>query len=179
VSNLIEQVKQAVTAFAGCKTPPALIGGVALAAHEVVRATRDVDFLVDADDADHIHETLTKLGYQCRYRSEDAANYVRDDEGLDLIYARRPKSRQLLAGSMERNTALGRIRVISAEGLIGLKLQALVNNPSRGTDRDDILALLRSQQGRLNMDEVRGYFELFDRVELLDEWLAEIANEPN
>ena len=179
MSNLIEQIKQAVAAFNGCKTPPALIGGVALAAHEVVRATRDVDFLVDAADADHIHKVLTKLGYQCRYRSEDAANYVRGDEGLDLIYARRPKSRQLLAGSLERDTALGRIRVISAEGLIGLKLQALVNNPSRGTDRDDILDLLRSQQGRLNMDEVRGYFELFERMELLDEWLAEIANEPD
>jgi len=34
---------------------------------------------------------------------------------------------------------------------------------------------LRSQRGRLNMEEVRGYFTLFDRPELLDEWLAEIA----
>ena len=52
VSRLAEQIQQAVAAFEECKTPPALIGGVALAAHEVVRATRDVDFLVDAADAD-------------------------------------------------------------------------------------------------------------------------------
>lgn len=177
MSRLAEQIKQAVGAFTGCKTPPALIGGVALAAHAIVRATRDVDFLVDAEDAGHIHELLTTLGYQCRYRSKDAANYVRNDEGLDLIYARRPKSQQLLAESKERDTPLGRIRVISAEGLIALKLQALVNNPSRHMDQDDILALLRTHRTRLNMDEVRDYFALFDRTELLDEWLADIAHE--
>jgi len=176
MSKLAEQIKQAVAAFTGCKTPPALIGGVALAAHEVIRATRDVDFLADAADADHIHEALTRLGYRCLHRSEDAANYRRDDEGLDLIYAHRPESQRLLAAAKERDTALGRLRVISAEGLIGFKLQALVNDPTRLRDQDDILALLRSQRTRLNMEEVRGYFTLFGRAELLDEWLAEIAD---
>ena len=175
MSRLADQIKQAVAALGGCKTAPALIGGVALAAHEVVRATRDVDFLVDAADGDHIHGVLTGLGYRCVHRSEDAANYQRVDEGLDLIYARRPESRRLLSDAKERETALGRIRVISAEGLIALKLQAIVNNPSRLRDRDDILSLLRSQRGRLNMEEVQRYFALFERTELLDEWLAEIA----
>ena len=55
------------------------------------------------------------------------------------------------------------MRVISAEGLIGFKLQALVNDPSRGRDLDDIRALLRAQRGRLNMTEVQEYFALFDR----------------
>lgn len=176
MSRLAEQIQQAIAALVECKTPPALIGGVALAAHQVVRATRDVDFLVDIDDAERIHAALTTLGYQCRHRSEDAANYVRGDEGLDLIYAHRPKSRQLLAESTERETALGRLRVVSAEGLIGLKLQALVNNPSRKSDRDDILALLRTHGGTLDMDEVRSYFVLFDREELLNEWLAQTAS---
>lgn len=35
MSKLAEQIKQAVGTFAGCKTPPVLIGGVALAAHAV------------------------------------------------------------------------------------------------------------------------------------------------
>jgi len=176
MAKLADQIKQALAAFNECKTPPVLIGGVALAAHEVVRATRDVDFLADIADADHIHKVLTTLGYRCVYRSEDAANYVREDEGLDLIYARRPVSQRLLAEAKERDTALGRVRLISVEGLIGLKVQALINNPSRLRDRDDILALLRTHRARLNMDEVRGYFALFDQTEMLDEWLAEIAN---
>ena len=52
MSSLLGQIKEALVVFAGLKTPPALIGGLALASHGVVRATRDVDFLVDADDAD-------------------------------------------------------------------------------------------------------------------------------
>ena len=84
MSSLVDQIKQAVAAFVGCKATPALIGGLALAAHQVVRATRDVDFLADADDAERLHEILLELGYRCIHRSEDAANYVRDDEGLDL-----------------------------------------------------------------------------------------------
>ena len=72
---------------------------------------------------------------------------------------------------------MGSLRVISAEGLIGFKLQALVNNPSRTRDLDDIRALLRAQHGRLNMREVQEYFALFNRKEMLDELLAEITKE--
>ena len=72
---------------------------------------------------------------------------------------------------------MGSLRVISAEGLIGFKLQALVNNPSRTRDLDDIRALLRAQRGRLNMTEVQEYFSLFEREEMLNELLAEIAND--
>lgn len=177
MSRLVEQIKQAVAAFAGCKTAPALIGGLALAAHQVVRATRDVDFLADAGDADRLHEILLALGYRCAHRSEDAANYLREDEGLDLLYAHRPIARHLLAQATQRDTVMGSLRVISAEGLIGFKLQALVNNPARIRDLDDIRALLRAQRGRLNMQEVQEYFALFDRQEMLDELLAEIAND--
>jgi len=176
MSRLVEQIKQAVAAFAGCKTTPALIGGLALAAHQVVRATRDVDFLADADDADRLHEILLALGYHCVHRSEDAANYIRDDEGLDLLFAHRPTARRLLAEAIERETAMGSLCVISAEGLIGFKLQALVNNPSRTRDLDDIRALLRAQRGRLNMAEVREYFALFQRQKVLDELLDEISD---
>ena len=176
MSRLVEQIKQAVAAFTGCKTTPALIGGLALAAHQVVRATRDVDFLADADDADRLHEILLALGYRCVHRSEDAANYLREDEGLDLLYAHRPVARRLLSEAVEHKTAMGPMRVISAEGLIGFKLQALVNNPSRSRDLEDIRALLRAQRGRLNIDEVREYFAMFDRVEMLDGLLDEIAD---
>lgn len=176
MSRLVDQIKQVVAAFVGAKTTPALIGGLALAAHQVVRATRDVDFLVDADDADRLHDILHALGYRCVHRSEDAANYLRDDEGLDLLYAHRPVARRLLNEAIERETVMGPLRVISAEGLIGFKLQALVNNPSRLRDLEDIRALLRAQNGRLNMSEVREYFAMFNRTEMLDGLLDEMAD---
>lgn len=174
MSRLVDQIREAVAAFAGLKTPPALIGGLALAAHNVVRATRDVNFLADAEDGDRLHALLLDLGYGCVHRSEDAANYLRGDEELDLLYARRPEARRLLAEAEERDTGMGRLRVISAEGLIGFKLQAYVNDAARTRDLDDIEALLRSNRGAVDMEQVRGYFALFDREPLLDDILANL-----
>src|SRR5450830_501478 len=90
MSNLAEQIREALSMFARNDTEPALIGGLAVVAHQVVRATKDVDFLVEAEAAQKVHDALLGLGYQCLYRSEDAANYVRAAQGLDLLYAHRP-----------------------------------------------------------------------------------------
>ena len=174
MARLVEQIREAVAAFVGLRTQPALIGGLALTAHQVVRATRDVDFLVDADDGERLHALLLGLGYQCIHRSEDAANYLRDDEGLDLLYAHRPEARRLLAAAQERETGMGRLRVISAEGLVAFKLQGFVNDASRSRDLDDIRALLRANRATLDMQEVRRYFALFDREPLLEELLVDL-----
>lgn len=168
MSRLIDQIKEALSSFAGLKTPPALIGGLALASHGVVRATRDVDFLVDGDDADRLHEILLGLGYRCVHRSQDAGNYLRGEEGLDVLYAHRATARRLLNEADERQTGIGRLRVIRVEGLIAFKLQGYVNDPARARDLDDLRELLKVNAGQIDMDEVRRYFVLFDRQDLLE-----------
>lgn len=170
--NLAEQIREALSMFAHNATAPALIGGLAVVAHQVVRATKDVDFLLEAEAADRVHDALLHLGYQCLYRSDEAANYVRGTEGLDLLYARRPLARRLLAQALERETPMGRLRVISVEGLIGFKLQGFVNDATRTRDLDDIRALLKTHRATLHMEELREYFALFDRPELLHELLG-------
>ena len=170
--NLVEQIREALSMFARTGTKPALIGGLAVVAHQVVRATKDVDFLVEAEAADRVHDALLDLGYQCLYRSEDAANYVRATEGLDVLYAHRPLARRLLAQASERETPMGRMRIISVEGLIGFKLQGFVNDATRTRDLDDIRALLKIHRASLNMAELREYFALFNKPELLRELLA-------
>ena len=125
--RLVDQMREALAMFSVCGTVPALIGGLALAAHNVVRATQDIDFLADRDDAQALHEAIQALGYQCVHRSDDAANYLRGDEGLDLLYAHRPAARQLLDTAQVVETPMGQLRVVSAEGLIGFKLQGYVN----------------------------------------------------
>ena len=174
--SLAAQIREALAAFADLRTPPALIGGLALAMHKVVRATRDVDFLVDGEDADRLHGLLLGLGYRCLHRSVDAANYLRGDEGLDVLFAHRPEARRLLASAKSWDTGLGRLRVIDAEGLIAFKLQALVNDPSRGRDLDDIRSLLRNNAGALDMARVRRYFAIFEREALLDELVGGQSN---
>lgn len=172
MSNLAEQIREALSMFARNSTEPALIGGLAVVAHQVVRATQDVDFLVEAEAADRVHDALLVLGYQCLYRSEDAANYVRATEGLDLLYAHRPLARRLLAQASQRDTPMGRLRVISVEGLIGFKLQGFVNDATRTRDLEDIRALLKIHRTSLDMDELREYFALFNKPDLLNELLA-------
>ncbi len=172
MSNLAEQIREALSMFARIGTEPALIGGLAVVAHQVVRATKDVDFLVEAEAANRIHDALLELGYQCIYRSEDAANYVRATEGLDLLYAHRPLARRLLAQASERNTPMGRMRIINVEGLIGFKLQAFANDATRMRDIDDIRALLKIHRASLNMDELQAYFALFNKTDLLHELLG-------
>jgi hypothetical protein len=174
VPRMVDQIREALAIFAECSTPPALIGGMALAAHKVVRATQDIDFLADAADADKLHSLLLGLGYRCVHRSEDAANYLRDDEGIDFLYAHRPASLRLLAEAETRDTGMGRLRVVSAEGLIGFKLQAFVNNPKRTQDIEDIRTLLRANRDTLNMDEVKRYFVLFEREPLFNELTSDI-----
>ncbi|MES2951613.1 MAG: nucleotidyltransferase family protein [Pseudomonadota bacterium] len=172
MSNLAEQIREALSMFARNGTEPALIGGLAVVAHQVIRATQDVDFLVEAEASEKVHEALLDLGYQCIYRSDDAANYVRASEGLDLLYAHRPLARRLLAQASVRETPMGRMRIISVEGLIGFKLQGFVNDATRTRDLDDIRALLKVHRASLDMDELIEYFALFDKPELLSELLG-------
>ena len=173
-SRLGRQLSEAIALCERLGAPSALIGGLALASHGVVRATQAVDLLIDFDAADRIHEALLQLGYVCLYRSGDAGNYVRGDERLDLLYASRPIARRLLAGAEETGTPMGHIRVISSEGLIAFKLQGVVNNPERTQDLEDIRALLQMNRSTLNMGEVSEYFRLFDREDLLNELLQEL-----
>ena len=173
-SRLGRQIAEVATALDAIDARFALIGGLALASYKVIRATQDVDLLVDAEKADAIDAELLRLGYQPVHRSADAGNYVRKDERLDLLYAHRPAARLLLDEAPVAHTTLGSLRVVRAEGLIGFKLQALVNEPRRTQDLEDIRALLRANRATLDMEQVRGYFRLFQRESQLDELLREI-----
>ena len=176
LSRLGKQIAEVASALNAIGVPFALIGGLALASHKVIRATQDVDLLADVEKADEIDAALAKLGYSCLHRNADAdaANYARGDERIDFLFASRPIARRLLDAAMELETTLGDLRVVSAEGLIGFKLQALVNDPRRTRDLEDIRALLRANRGALDIEELRAYFRLFDRESLLDELLREV-----
>ena len=120
VSQLGRQIEEVVATLNAMDARFALIGGLALASHKVIRATQDIDLLADADIADPIDSAFTKLGYSCAHRRADAANYLRGDERVDFLFASRPIARRLLTEAPEYTTSFGVLRVISTEGLIGL-----------------------------------------------------------
>ena len=65
MAELVDQMYEAHRALAGCDPPPALIGGLAMAAPQVPRGTIDVDFLVSDEDSARAHQALSALGYDC------------------------------------------------------------------------------------------------------------------
>lgn len=175
ISRLGRQIEEVLAALNRLGVRHALIGGLALAPHKVIRATQDIDLLTDSKSADTIDQELSRLGYRCLHRSSDAANYVRADERLDFLYASRPAAVHLLATAADYQTPFGVLRVVSAEGLIALKLQALVNNSRRTQDLEDIRALIRANRGTLDMNSLGSYFKLFDREALLAEIVRDIG----
>ena len=169
-SRLGRQIVEVSAAFQSIGAEFALIGGLALASHKVIRATQDVDLLVDADQAAAVETALIGLGYRCLHRSPDAGNYERGDERLDVLYAHRPIARRLLSTALPLKTALGELRVVRAEGLIGLKLQALTNDPRRTQDLDE--APIAAEGGvagapKLPEDPYQALDELMSVVEVL------------
>jgi hypothetical protein len=170
-SRLGKQLEEVIASLSKVDARFALIDGLALASHKVIRATQDIDLLADSEKAKDIDRELVAIGYQCLHRSPDAGNYLRGDERVDFIYASRPAARRLLSDAALLQTAFGEVRVVSSEGLIGLKLQAFVNNPRRTQDVEDIKALVAANRQALKMDEVREYSRLFNREALLEEIL--------
>jgi hypothetical protein len=136
MSNLAEQIREALSMFARSGTEPALIGGLAVVAHQVVRAA----------------------------------------DGLGLLYAHRPLARRLLPQASERDTPMGRMRIISVEGLIGFKLQGFVNDATRTRDLDDASAVLAREAGVLfqpplgdtsGIDPIAEWLSLMEVVQML------------
>jgi len=84
---------------------------------------------------------------------------------LDILLANRPLSLEMLEKSSE--TSISGIKVVSPEGIIGLKIQAYTNDPGRRLrDLADIEALL-SLSG-INIEKVKEYADLFGEWKILE-----------
>ena len=173
-STLLAQLREADRFLRAANIDYALIGGVAVNLHGVLRATADLDVLLRDEDRDAAHRTLVEHGYAPIDRREDIASYVRGSERLDVLFARRPISRDLLARASEHEMGDLRLRAISVEGLIGLKVQAFTDDPRRLKDLNDLVELFKVHRHRLDIDEIRAYFRLFDRERLLDDLLRAV-----
>lgn len=162
----------------GCRW--AVIGGVALGLHGVPRSTVDIDILVDGSFAPQLDELLGDLGYSLEYRWEESSHFTptRPERcPLDVLHAKRPHSLGMLTRA--RRVAIEEgglaVPVVELEDLIGLKVQALVNDPERRRGETvDIRALLEAAAARgaaVDLGRVREYFALFSEEKELEELL--------
>jgi predicted nucleotidyltransferase len=147
----------------------ALVGGFAVSCYIKPRFTQDIDIIVFAQDSDKINKILTGFGYKLKFKSENIETYISDDYELgriDLQLAFRKYGVAMLdhANRIEILPDI-RIKVLRPEDLIGLKVQAINNDPSRYfQDMSDIENMMRLEICK-DMDKIKEYFELFDKVD--------------
>ena len=150
----------------------ALIGGLAMALRGVQRTTLDADFILLSDDLDVCHSILGTLGYHRAFHSPNVSHYTSTQAALgriDLLHAFRPAT----LGMLERAerlplTADCTIPVVHIEDLLGLKVQASCNDPSRAIgDWNDIHQMVQhaGQTGQaLDWELIGDYLALFEQL---------------
>lgn len=136
----------------------ALIGGLALGGLGIHRATLDVDLLVSGADRERTAKILVDHGFMLDAETPETLHFSGYGP-LDILFANRKPSREML----DRATTLSilGIKCLRAEDLIGLKIQAYVNNPRRELqDKADIVALIEKHPD-LDWSKIREYADLF------------------
>ncbi len=158
----------------------ALIGGIALGALGIIRATVDLDFLVKKDDLKKVREIMESHGYKTVYESENVSQYLSELKpfgSVDFLHAFRPVSLSMLgrAGRIKVFDGEIEIPVLQPEDIVGLKVQALANNSERREwELADIKRVFEKYGQELDWDRLRYYFELFDLGDLYYEYRKRI-----
>ena len=123
-----------------------------------MRATGDCDFLIDFDNAELVRKMFLATGFKELYLSTEVLQLM-GPYGLDFLFAKRPLSLEML--SQAKDIRGDGIRVVSAEGLIGLKIQAYCNDPKRVfQDKADIQSLIIKVK-HLDWNAIKNTADLF------------------
>lgn len=171
--NFKKVLEKLTGAFQRGDTRYALMGGFAMGLWGVGRATVDLDILIEREDIGKVDSIMTDIGYVCRYRSENVSQYVSELSILgevDFLHAFRKASLEMLNRAEEKEVFHGElsVMVLRPEDIVGMKLQAIKNNPRREQgDTADIEALLSLHKDDLDWGLVEKYFNIFEMSDLL------------
>lgn len=144
----------------------ALMGGFALGALGAPRATQDLDFLVHRDDLPRLHDLLIGLGYRRIHHGENVSQYQGESVVwgfLDFIHAFRELALEMLGRALEKPIFSGSrmIRVLTPEDVIGLKIQAMANQPKRKARETADIQALAAANPKLDWNRVEQFYNLF------------------
>ncbi len=155
--------------------PFLVIGGYAVFAHGYVRATDDLDLIVQRGRRVQLNKLLGDLGMTVK---NDAANFVQfdpqDENGMevDLMFVSEDvfgRMEEVAIGATVEDT---QVRVVSLLHLIALKCHALQHSKSlrRLKDMDDLVQLVLINRLDLNEPELRatilkhGNTEIYEKL---------------
>lgn len=144
----------------------ALIGGLALACYGSTRATIDLDLLIHEENKTLVKNLLSNNGFNLIHESEEVLQFTGIGY-IDIILARRPISQKILADANDGGPE--GIKFVKTEDLIGLKIQAYVNDPARELqDKADIQFLIETISS-LDWDKIKKYADLFNQWEAIND----------
>jgi len=177
--NLKEVLKTLISRFNERNIDFVLSGGLALSTMNILRFTKDIDFLIYEESKDAVNEIMLNLGYELQnFSSDEILSYVSPLKvfgQVDFLLARRKYTRAMMRRASKKPLFDDRyqVKTLQIEDLIGLKIQAIANDPKNRfmIDAPDIQRLLSMHHEKIDMDRVREYFDIFDKGDLLDEWL--------
>jgi len=149
MTDLVAELEAAAAALDARGVEFAVCGGLAVAMHGHVRATRDIDLLVLGASADAALEALAGIGFDLRAlpmtfgAGTPAERRVQPDSKagaptlitIDLLFVE-PAFRDVWASRMTFVRGSSRLQVVSREGLLAMKRLA-----GRPQDVADIAAL--------------------------------------
>ena len=157
---------------------------MAVALRGVQRATFDLDFLLLLNDLPSADAALTADGYICVFKNNNVSHYQKSGGLLarvDILHAFRGHSLSMLDRADRMPFGSGcTVPVARIEDIIGLKIQALCNDPTRAPgDWSDVYALLvhaSSERIPLDWELIGDYLSIFGLNGKLDE-LRRLGNE--
>jgi predicted nucleotidyltransferase len=182
IMNLKEVLKTLIAKFHKQNIDFVLSGGLALSTMNIFRFTKDIDFLVLEESRATIHEIMIELGYERQdFSSDEIISYLSPLKifgQVDFLLARRKYTRAMMRRAPKRVVFEGEyeVKTLLPEDLIGLKIQAISNDPENRflIDAPDIQRLLALHQDKMDLEFIREYFKIFNKEDLLDEWLGNI-----
>jgi len=180
--NLKEVLKTLINKFYERKIDFVLSGGLALSTMSIFRFTKDIDFVVPEESKATIHDIMTGIGYERQdFSSDEIVSYLSPLKvfgQVDFLFARRKYTKAMIQRAVKMTVFEGEynVKTLLPEDLIGLKIQAISNDPENRylIDAPDIQRLLALHQDKMDMKLIREYFKIFDKEHLLDEWLDDI-----
>ncbi len=130
----------------------AVVGGIALAFHDVPRLTKDIDILIKPDDLEAVQQILEELGYHAsappwtfRKTRVTLHRFLKIEEPayvfVDILVGHEATHQAIIERALEELWADGVVRFATKEDLIWMKHQ-------RGSDQDQVdIRRLEDDQG--------------------------------
>ncbi|HOJ62968.1 MAG TPA: nucleotidyltransferase [Spirochaetota bacterium] len=163
-----------ITKFEEKKIKYGIIGGFALSQYGVNRDISDLHFFAEREDAEKIDNVMQEAGYSCFNANLNVAQYIsplKEFGEIDFIFSRTEIGRTMLE-RVNKFDIFGnklKVNILRPEDLIGLKLHAIRNDPSRKEkDLIDIILVLKINKNIIDFSIIENYCNILNLTDIYE-----------